>query len=77
MELMIETTQSILNERGEVNLLALVTAARGRCAAAHFGTYDYTAGRNITAAYQTMLHPACRFRQGDDAGRAGGHRECG
>src|SRR3984957_3768824 len=61
VELMIETPQSILNERGEVNLLALVAAARGRCAAAHFGTYDYTAGRSITAAYQTMVHPACDF----------------
>jgi hypothetical protein len=60
-ELMIETTQSIFNERGEVNLLPLVNAARGRCVAAHFGTYDYTAGRNITAAYQTHTHPACDF----------------
>jgi hypothetical protein len=60
-ELMIETTQSIFNERGEANLLPLVTAGRGRCIAAHFGTYDYTAGRNITAAHQTMTHPACDF----------------
>ena len=60
-ELMIETTQSIFNERGEVNLLPLVSAARGRCVAAHFGTYDYTAGRNITAAYQHMTHLACDF----------------
>ncbi|MGB9244721.1 MAG: hypothetical protein WCC03_15325 [Candidatus Acidiferrales bacterium] len=60
-ELMTETTQSIFNERGEVNLLPLVTAGHGRCIAAHFGTYDYTAGRNITAAYQNMTHPACDF----------------
>ena len=60
-ELMIETTQSIFNERGEANLLPLVAAARGRCVAAHFGTYDYTAGRSITAAYQTHTHPACDF----------------
>jgi len=60
-ELMIETTQSIFNERGEANLLPLVAAARGRCVSAHFGTYDYTAGRNITAAYQTMNHLACDF----------------
>lgn len=60
-ELMIETTQSIFNERGEANLLPLVSAARGRCVAAHFGTYDYTAGRNITAAYQTHTHLACDF----------------
>jgi len=61
VELMIETAQSIFNERGEVNLLPLVTAGRGRCVAAHFGTYDYTAGRNITATYQHMTHLACDF----------------
>lgn len=60
-ELMIETTQAIFNERGEVNLLPLITAGHGRCIAAHFGTYDYTAARNITAAHQHMAHPACDF----------------
>ncbi len=61
MEMMIETTQSIINERGEINLPNLLDAARGRCVAAHFGTYDYTASCSITAAYQDMLHPACDF----------------
>ena len=46
---------------GEASLLGLVEAARGRCVAAHFGTYDYTAALNITAAHQHMLHPACDF----------------
>ncbi|MBA2525255.1 MAG: phosphoenolpyruvate kinase [Pyrinomonadaceae bacterium] len=61
MEMMIETTQSIINDRGEINLPLLLAAARGRCMAAHFGTYDYTASCNITAAYQHMMHPACDF----------------
>lgn len=61
MEMMIETTQSIINDRGEANLPKLLAAARGRCVAAHFGTYDYTASCSITAAYQDMLHPACDF----------------
>jgi citrate lyase beta subunit len=61
MELMIETTQSILNHRGECNLPRMVEAARGRCVAAHFGTYDYTASCSITAAHQHMTHPACDF----------------
>jgi citrate lyase beta subunit len=61
MEMMIETTQSIINERGETNLPRLLEAARGRCVAAHFGTYDYTASCSITAAHQQMLHPACDF----------------
>jgi len=61
LELMIETTQSIINDRGEINLPLLLAAARGRCSAAHFGTYDYTASCSITAAYQHMMHPACDF----------------
>ncbi len=61
MEMMIETTQSIINYEGEINLPRLLRAARGRCVAAHFGTYDYTASCNITAAHQHMMHPACGF----------------
>ncbi len=61
MEMMIETTQSIINDRGEINLPLLLAATRGRCVAAHFGTYDYTASCSITAAHQHMMHPACDF----------------
>lgn len=61
LEIMVETPQSIVNERGEIALLPLVAAAQGRCTAAHFGTYDYTASLNITAAHQHMAHPACDF----------------
>ncbi len=61
MEMMIETTQSIINAQGEINLPRLLAAARGRCVAAHFGTYDYTASCSITAAHQHMMHPACDF----------------
>jgi citrate lyase beta subunit len=61
MEMMVETTQSIINEHGESNLPRLLAAARGRCVGAHFGTYDYTASCQITAAHQHMLHPACDF----------------
>ena len=60
-EMMIETTQSIINYRGQLNLPLLLDQAEGRCVAAHFGTYDYTAGCNITAAHQHMLHAACDF----------------
>ena len=61
IELMIETPQSIFNADGEVNLLPLANALDGRCVGAHFGTYDYTAGRGITAAHQHMMHLACDF----------------
>lgn len=60
-EMMIETTQSIIDHRGQLNLPLLLAAGEGRCVAAHFGTYDYTAGCNITAAHQHMLHAACDF----------------
>jgi citrate lyase beta subunit len=61
IELMVETSQAIFNERGEVNLLPLVGAARGRCVAAHFGPYDYTASLSIAAPQQAMTHPASDF----------------
>jgi citrate lyase beta subunit len=60
-EMMVETTQSIFDAHGRVALPLLLAAARGRCTAAHFGTYDYTAACQITAAHQHMTHPACDF----------------
>jgi malate synthase len=61
MEMMIETTQSIIGADGTFTIPRLLDAARGLCTGAHFGTYDYTASCEITAAYQDMLHPACDF----------------
>jgi citrate lyase beta subunit len=61
MELMIETTQSIVDERGGCSLPALVAAGGDRITGAHFGTYDYTAACGITAAHQHMRHAACDF----------------
>src|SRR5437899_11791315 len=58
---MIEHTQSIIRSEGRTNLPLLLRAARGRCTAAHCGTYDYTASCSITAAHQHMMHPACDF----------------
>jgi len=61
LEIMIETPQAILDTDGRSALPHLATAARGRCVAAHFGTYDYTASCNITAEHQSMTHPVCDF----------------
>ena len=55
MELMVETPQCIFD------LARLASASAGRCRGAHFGTYDYTAGCDVTAAHQRMRHPACDF----------------
>ncbi|MBK7750198.1 MAG: hypothetical protein QG625_2442 [Cyanobacteriota bacterium erpe_2018_sw_39hr_WHONDRS-SW48-000098_B_bin.30] len=61
MEIMIEQTQALFNRKGQSNLPLLADAAQGRCVAAHFGTYDYTASCNITASEQRMDHPSCDF----------------
>ncbi len=61
LEIMIETTQSIINERGENTVPLLVAAGDGRCRSAIFGTYDYTAACHITAAHQSHTHPASDF----------------
>jgi citrate lyase beta subunit len=61
LELMVETPQSLFEPRGGLALPVLVAAADGRCVGAHLGVYDYTASLNITAAHQSMTHPACDF----------------
>ena len=61
METMVEATQIIMDEEGRNPLMRIIKASQGRCVAAHFGTYDYTASCGITAKYQTMAHPVCDF----------------
>lgn len=61
MEIMVETTQTIMDEEGRNPLLRIARAGEGRCVGAHFGTYDYTASYGIAAKYQAMNHPVCDF----------------
>lgn len=61
MEIMVETTQAVMDADGTNPLLRFITASKGRCIATHFGTYDYTASNNITAKYQEMDHGVCDF----------------
>jgi citrate lyase beta subunit len=61
IEIMIETTQALLSQNGVSHMPLIYKAANGRCRGAHFGTYDYTASFDITAAHQQMQHPACDF----------------
>ena len=61
MEMMVETTQSIMDINGTNPLYRFIKASKGRCIAMHFGTYDYTASCSITAKYQEMDHPVCDF----------------
>jgi len=64
-EAMVETPQIVLDSSGRSLLPRILDASDGRLRGAHFGTYDYTAGINITAAYQRMQHPACEFARTD------------
>jgi citrate lyase beta subunit len=59
LELMIETPQSIVGADGRLVLRPLVAAGRGRVVSVHFGAYDYTALCGISAAWQSLRHPAC------------------
>ena len=61
METMVEATQIIMDDEGRNPLMRIIRASEGRCIAAHFGTYDYTASCGITAKFQTMAHPVCDF----------------
>jgi citrate lyase beta subunit len=60
-EIMVETPQAIFDANGRSPLREIVAAGEGRITGAHFGTYDYTAGCDITAAYQAMMNPVCDF----------------
>ena len=60
-EVMVETPQIVLDRNGASLLPRILDASDGRLRGAHFGTYDYTAGINITAAHQRMRHLACDF----------------
>ena len=64
IELMIELTQTLFDSQGRFQLPRLIDAAGGRCTGAHFGTYDYTATNDITAAFQTMDHASCQLALG-------------
>lgn len=57
-EVQVETPQLILGADGRATVAPAVHAARGRCSALHFGTYDYTAALGIAAGEQAMDHPA-------------------
>ncbi|HZG43427.1 MAG TPA: hypothetical protein VEY93_10725, partial [Longimicrobium sp.] len=60
-ELMVEVPQAVIGADGRSPLPGFLAAARGRLTGSHFGTYDYTSGVGITAAYQGMRHKACDF----------------
>ena len=60
-EIMVETPQTLFGPDGSAALPLMIAAGDNRISAAHFGTYDFTASCNITAAHQHMNHPVCDF----------------
>jgi citrate lyase beta subunit len=60
-EIQIETTQSIFGPDGQATAAKMIDATKGRLAAFHYGTYDYSAAAGISAAYQTLDHPAADY----------------
>lgn len=57
-ELQIETPQSVLSPDGTTAVARMIHAGQGRVTALHYGTYDYSAAVGVTAAFQSMAHPA-------------------
>jgi citrate lyase beta subunit len=60
-EIQIETTQSILGPDGTATVPRLIDAARGRATGLHYGTFDYSAACGVSAAHQSMDHPAADY----------------
>ncbi|MEU9117844.1 aldolase [Streptomyces sp. NPDC048483] len=60
-EIQVETTQSILGPDGRATVARMIEAAKGRATSLHYGTYDYSASCGISAAHQSLDHPAADF----------------
>jgi hypothetical protein len=60
-EIQIELPAAVVGANGRATVARLITAADGRCAGLHYGTYDYSAAVGIAAAYQSLDHPAADY----------------
>ncbi|MDI6101513.1 aldolase/citrate lyase family protein [Actinoplanes sp. NEAU-A12] len=60
-EIQVELPSAVLAADGTATVARLITAAEGRCAGLHYGTYDYSAAAGVAAAYQSMEHPAADY----------------
>ena len=57
-EIQIETTQAILGPDGRATVARMIDAAEGRATGLHYGTFDYSASCGVSAAHQSLDHPA-------------------
>ncbi|MFJ9852573.1 DUF6986 family protein [Streptomyces sp. NPDC101150] len=60
-EIQVETTQSIMGPDGRATVARMIEAAKGRATSLHYGTYDYSASCGISAAHQSLDHPAADY----------------
>jgi len=60
-EIQVETPQLILGADGTATIAQCVHAGEGRLRGLHYGTYDYTAAVGVSAAYQSLDHPAADY----------------
>jgi citrate lyase beta subunit len=63
-EIQIETAQAIYGPNGKLTATSCIDAAQGRLTAFHYGTYDYSAALSISAAHQSLDHPAADLAKG-------------
>jgi hypothetical protein len=61
LEVMVESPEIVLGADGGSPLPRLIEAGGARVSGAIFGAYDFTAALGITAAHQSLRHPACDF----------------
>ncbi len=64
LEVMVETPRALVGPSGDLVLGRIARAVGERCVAAHFGAYDYTAALHVSAADQSLAHPACDLARG-------------
>jgi hypothetical protein len=57
-EIQVETPQTIVAADGTASVARMLHAGAGRVSGLHYGTYDYSAACGVSAAYQSMEHPA-------------------
>ncbi|MDT0309933.1 aldolase/citrate lyase family protein [Streptomyces sp. DSM 44917] len=57
-EIQIETSQAVLGPDGRATVARMIDAAAGRAVGLHYGTFDYSAALQVSAAHQAPDHPA-------------------
>jgi citrate lyase beta subunit len=60
-EIQVETPPLILSAEGRAEIALALHAGAGRVTSLHYGTFDYSASLGVSAAYQSLAHPAADY----------------